>query len=216
VCRLNRSLYGLKQAPRAWFTRFTAYLRTLGFVASRSDTSLFILRRGDHLAYLLLYVDDIILTASSAAVLDFVIQSLNREFAMTDLDALHHFLGINVTTTTHAMFPSQEQNTLEILDRAGMLNCKPISTPVDMSAKLSVDTGPLFLDPSLYRSLVDALQYITLTLPDLSYAVQQCCMFMHAPRDCHYQLVKRILRYLRGTTHLGLRIHRDTSTELVA
>ena len=71
-------------------------------------------------------------------------------------------------------------------------------------------------DPSLYRSLVGALQYITLTRHDLSYAVQQCCMFMHAPRDCHYQLVKRILRYLCGTTHLGLRIHRDAGTELVA
>lgn len=123
---------------------------------------------------------------------------------MSDLGPPHHFLGINVTSTTAGLFLSQEQYALQILDRAGMLNCKPIPTPVDMHAKLPADASPLFHDPSLYRSLVGALQYITLTRPDLSYGVQQCCLFMHAPRDSHFQLLKRILRYLRGTTHLGL------------
>lgn len=108
VCRLNRSLYGLKQAPRAWISRFTAYLRTLGFAASRSDSSLFILRHGRHLAYLLLYVDDIILSASSDALLQCIIASLHTEFSMTDLGILHHFLGINVTTTVAGLFLSQE------------------------------------------------------------------------------------------------------------
>ena len=161
-------------------------------------------------------MDDIILTASTVAVLDSVIQALHREFAMTDLGALHHFLGINVTTSPCGLFLSQEQYALEILDRAGMLNCRPLSTLVDTLAKLSADSGPLFHDPSLYRSLAGALQYLTLTRPDLSYVVQQCCLFMHVPRDCHFQLVKRILRYLRGTTHLGLQLHQDTSTELIA
>uniref|UniRef100_A0A8R7VAY3 Reverse transcriptase Ty1/copia-type domain-containing protein n=1 Tax=Triticum urartu TaxID=4572 RepID=A0A8R7VAY3_TRIUA len=216
VCRLNRSLYGLKQAPRAWFSRFTTYPRTLGFTASRTDSSLFVLRRGPHLAYLLLYVDDIILTADSSAFLQSIIQSLHREFAMTDLGALHHFLGINVTSTTTGLFLSQEQYALEILDRAGMLNCKAISTPIDTQAKLFGDSGPLFHDPSLYRSLAGALQYLTLTRPDLSYAVQQCCLFMHAPRESHFQLVKRILCYVRGTTHMGLQIHRSAASELVA
>uniref|UniRef100_A0A8R7U5M8 Reverse transcriptase Ty1/copia-type domain-containing protein n=1 Tax=Triticum urartu TaxID=4572 RepID=A0A8R7U5M8_TRIUA len=216
VCRLNRSLYGLKQAPCAWFSRFTTYLRTLGFTASCSDSSLFILHRSPHLAYLLLYVDDIILTADSSAFLEGIIQSLRREFAMTDLDALHHFLGINVTSTTAGLFLSQEQYALEILDRAGMLNCKAISTPVDTLAKLSGDSGPLFHDPSLYRSLARALQYLTLTRPDLSYVVQQCCLFMHAPRESHFQLVKRIMRYVRGTTHMGLQIHGFAASELAA
>uniref|UniRef100_A0A8R7QYS9 Reverse transcriptase Ty1/copia-type domain-containing protein n=1 Tax=Triticum urartu TaxID=4572 RepID=A0A8R7QYS9_TRIUA len=69
VCKLHKALYGLKQAPRAWFHRFTSFLSTMGFVASRCDTSLFILRRGPAVAYLLLYVDDIILTASTAPLL---------------------------------------------------------------------------------------------------------------------------------------------------
>ena len=103
---------------------------------------------------------------------------------------------------------------MEILDRAGMLNCKPISTPVDTLAKLSTDNGRLFHDPSLYRSLAGALQYLTLTRPDLSYAMQQCCLFMHAPRDAHYQLVKRVLRYVRGTTRLGLQFYRNSGNDL--
>ena len=76
VCRLNRSLYGLKQAPRAWYSRFAAYLLSLGFVEAKSDTSLFIYRRATDTIYLLLYVDDIILTASSPAILQRTIQAL--------------------------------------------------------------------------------------------------------------------------------------------
>ena len=76
VCRLNKSLYGLKQAPRAWYSRFTTFLMTLGFTEAKSDTSLFIYRRGDETAYLLLYVDDIVLTASSQQLLQRFISSL--------------------------------------------------------------------------------------------------------------------------------------------
>jgi len=96
VCRLNKSLYGLKQAPRAWYSRFTTYLLSLGFVNAKSDTSLFVYHRGIDTVYLLLYVDDIVLTASSQAVLRCTISALQREFSMKDLGELHHFLGMRV------------------------------------------------------------------------------------------------------------------------
>ena len=96
VCRLNKSLYGLKQAPRAWYSRFATFLLTLGFTEAKSDTSLFIYRRRDETAYLLLYVDDIVLTASSQQLLQSVISSLQQEFAMKDLGQLYHFLGVTV------------------------------------------------------------------------------------------------------------------------
>jgi len=96
VYRLNRSLYGLKQAPRAWYSRFAAYLLSLGFVEAKSDTSLFVYRRGADTIYLLLYVDDIVLTASSPAILQRTIQALQQEFSMKDLGELHHFLGMHV------------------------------------------------------------------------------------------------------------------------
>jgi hypothetical protein len=107
VCLLQKSLYGLKQAPRAWYQRFATFLRQLGFVASTSDTSLFVYKEGDQIAYLLLYVDDIILTASSTALLQHIMTKLSSEFAMTDLGDLHHFLGIVVTRSTDGLFLSQ-------------------------------------------------------------------------------------------------------------
>jgi hypothetical protein len=96
VCRLNKSLYGLKQEPRAWYRQFTTYLLTLGFFDAKYDTSLFVFHRGADTVYLLLYVDDIVLTASSRVLLQQTISALKREFTMKDLDPLHHFLGVSV------------------------------------------------------------------------------------------------------------------------
>jgi hypothetical protein len=189
VCRLQKSLYGFKQAPRAWFHRFTSFIASIGFSASKSDSSLFILHRGTSIAYLLLYVDDIILTANTTSLLHSIICSLHAEFSMSDLGDIHHFLGINVHRTHDGLFLSQQQYALEILERAKMLNYNPISTPIDTTSKLSASHGSSFSDPSLYRSLADALQYLTLTRPDLSYAVQQVCLFMHDPQDTHFQLI---------------------------
>jgi hypothetical protein len=106
VCRLNKSLYGLKQAPRAWHNRFTTHLLSLGFVEAKSDTSLFTCHHGPDTAYLLLYVDDIVLTTSSDGFLQHIIAALQREFAMTDMGQLHRFLGISVTHCTDGLFLS--------------------------------------------------------------------------------------------------------------
>jgi hypothetical protein len=216
VCKLQKSLYGLKQAPRTWFHRFTTFITSLGFVASKCDSSLFILHHGSSTAYLLLYVDDIILTANTTTLLYSIISSLKNEFSMSDLGDIHHFLGINVHRTSAGLFLSQQQYALEILDRAKMLECNPISTPIDTQKKLSSQQGCQFPDATLYRSLAGALQYLTLTRPDISYAVQQVCLFMHDPWDAHYNLIKRIMRYIKGTSHYGLQFHKSATHELIA
>jgi hypothetical protein len=82
--------------PRTWYSRFATYLLSLGFVEAKSDTSLFIFRCGADTVYLLLYVDDIVLTASSTALLQHTISALKRELVMKDLGPLHHFLGVSV------------------------------------------------------------------------------------------------------------------------
>jgi hypothetical protein len=134
-------LYGLKQAPRAWYSRFATYLTTLGFIEAKSDTSLFIFHRGSDTLYLLLYVDDIILTASSTELLRRTISALQREFAMKDLGPLHHFLGITVERRPDGLFLHQRTYTLDILKRAVMANCKPCTIPVNLQAKLAGDLG---------------------------------------------------------------------------
>ena len=102
---------------------------------------------------------------------------------------------------------------LEILERAGMSNCKASSTPVDTHSKLPAD-GATVSDPSQYRSLAGALQYLTFTRPDIAYAVQQVCLYMHDPREPHLSALKRILRYLQGTLDLGLYLHRTSPADL--
>jgi hypothetical protein len=106
VCKLNKSLYGLKQAPRTWFLRFTSLLSKLGFRGSKSDTSLFVLHRGSSIAYLLLYVDDIILTTISSMRLQHIIHQLRSEFAMIDLGPLKHFLDISMHRNADGLFLS--------------------------------------------------------------------------------------------------------------
>jgi len=196
VYRLQKSLYGLKQAPRAWYKRFTDYVYSIGFSQSKSDNSLFIYRKDTHLAYLLLYVDNIILTASSDDLPKSIISRLSSEFAMKGLGPLSYFLGIAVTRHDGGLFLSQKKYADEILERAGMSSCKSCPTPVDTKPKLSAKTSTPYEDPSLYHSLAGALQYPTLSRPDITYAVQQICLFMHDPIDDQMHSLSRILRYI--------------------
>jgi hypothetical protein len=168
------------------------------------------------MAYLLLYIDDIIITASSTTFLQHLLDRLHSEFAMTDLGDLHFFLSIAVSHSSDGLFLSQRQYAADLLQRSGMSDCHPASTPVDTQSKLSATEGDLVSDATEYRSLAGALQYLTLTRPDISYAVQQVCLHMHAPRMPHLALVKRILRYIRGTLNFGLHLHASSSTALTA
>ncbi|KAL7609266.1 hypothetical protein Lser_V15G09760 [Lactuca serriola] len=134
------------------------------------------------MAYILLYVDDITLIGTSTPLLSHITSLLSAEFAMKDLGDLHYFLGISATRSTTGLFLSQQKYATEILDRASMINCKPASTPAYLSTKFD-GSGPLVADPTLYRSLAGALQYLTFTKPDITYVVQQICLYMHDPRD---------------------------------
>ena len=134
---------------------------------------------------------------------------------MKDLGQLHHFLGVTVEPRPSGLLLHQRQYALDILERAGMTDCKPCFTPVDTQAKLSADLGDPVADPTAYRSLAGALQYLTFTRPDLTYAVQQVCLHMHDPRESHLAVLKHLLRYVRGTVDLDLVLHRSSSAELV-
>jgi len=103
---------------------------------------------------------------------------------------------------------------LDILDQTGMADCKPCFTSVDINPKLSTDGAPI-ADPTDFRSLAGALQYLTFTRPDIAYAVQQVCLHMHDPREPHIAALKRILRYVRGTLQLGLHITASSAPNLI-
>ena len=165
VCKLRKAIYGLKQAPRAWNARFAKFLMKLSFVISRADTSLFVFGKGAELAYILLYVDDIVLTTSSTTLLNKIIAVLKTEFPMTDLGRLQHFLGIKADFNKEGLFLSQSVYAQDIIDRANMGTSKPVTTPVDIKSKLSAEEGDKLENPTEYHSLAGALQYLTFTRP---------------------------------------------------
>ena len=204
VCKLERSLYGLKQAPRAWNERFSQFLLSLGFESSYADSSLFVKHVGSEVIILLLYVDDIILTGSCDDLVQSVITQLTQEFDMKDLGLLHFFLGLQIDYKPHGLFVHQTKYISEILQKANMADCKPCLTPCHPNQKLLNHGSPSFSNPSYYRSIVGALQYLTFTRPDIAFSVNQVCQFMHFPLEQHFAAVKRILRYLKGSIHLGL------------
>jgi histone deacetylase 1/2 len=206
VCKLDKALYGLKQAPRAWYARLSEKLVSLGFYASKSDTSLFIYMKGSITIYLLVYVDDIIVVSSSSKAVEALLADLKRDFALKDLGELSYFLGIEVKKMNDGILLSQSKYASDLLKKVGMEHCKPVATPLSVSEKLSAYVGnPLGPeDATKYRSIVGALQYLTLTRPDISFSVNKVCQYLHAPTTQHWTAVKRILRYVKYTFDLGL------------
>jgi hypothetical protein len=192
------------------------YIVILGFTAALTDTSLFVLSSRSDTAYLLLYIDNIIVTASSTNFLQRLLIRLHSEFVMTDLGELHFFLGIAVCRTSDNILLSQRKYVVDLLHRASMTDCHPTVTLIDTQSKLSNTDGALLDDATDYMSLAGALQYLTLTRLDISYVVQQICLHMHAPQKPHLALVKRVLRYVRGTLDFGLHLRASSSTSLTA
>ncbi|KAK1434088.1 hypothetical protein QVD17_11006 [Tagetes erecta] len=216
VCLLHRSLYGLKQAPRNWFHRLSTVLQRLGFSGSKTDPSLFIYNSRGTLIYFLVYVDDIIITSNNTAAMNQVITQLGNTFDLKDLGTLDYFLGIEVVHQGQNIMLSQRQYIVELLQRAGLSAAKPVPSPMSTSNPLSLHDSPAFSDPVKYRQMVGALQYVTLSRPDVSFAVNKVCQFMHAPTENHWSAVKRILRYLLGTSNHGLLIKRASGSTLHA
>ncbi|XP_025815699.1 uncharacterized protein LOC112892801 [Panicum hallii] len=168
------------------------------------------------MAYLLLYIDDMILSASSTSLLQQIITKLKFEFAVKDMGALQYFLSIDVQRTDHGFFLSQASYVDDLLKRAGMLNCKPVATPCDTKPKPSSTAGKPIADASFYRIMAGAVQFLTVTRPDIAHAVQQVCLHMHSPPDVHSTMLKRIMRYIKGTPSLGIHLRAASSPTLMA
>ena len=201
VCQLNKSLYGLKQAPRTWFLKLSTYLLSLGFSASKTDTSLFFKYHNNIPYIFLIYVDDILLIIPDSAGIKNLISSLSSTFSMRDLGPAHYFLGIEFISTPTGYFLSQSKYLLSILQKAHMDIAKPTSNPCSFSKSTDFTK---FHDPTLYRSIVGALQYLTITRPDISFSVNEACQVMHSPTHSDWTSVKHLLRYLKNSISDGL------------
>ncbi|TQD92897.1 hypothetical protein C1H46_021377 [Malus baccata] len=123
---------------------------------------------------------------------------------MKDLGLLHYFLGLQIDYHPQGLFVHQSKYVQDLLQKTDMVQCKSCTTPCHPNQKLLNQGSPLYSDPTHYRNIVGALQYLTFTRPDIAYSVNQVCQFMHTPLDSHFVAVKRILRYLRGTIDWGV------------
>lgn len=205
VCKLHKAIYGLKQSPRAWYESLTNTLISFGFQQSKCDPSLLIFNKHGCCLLILIYVDDIIITGSSNTAINLIVNKLNDTFSLKQLGTLEYFLGIECKLTpSGALHLSQAKYIRDILHRAGMEDCKGISTPLPANLKLSKTGADPFDNPTLYRSIVGALQYATITRPELGYSVSKVCQFFAQPLVSHWSAVKRILRYLKGSIDHGL------------
>jgi Reverse transcriptase (RNA-dependent DNA polymerase) len=143
----------------------------IGFKPSASDPSLFLFKQGHDIAFLLVYVDDIILIGNNSSIIHGVVQLLDQKFTIKNLSKLHFFLGIEVHNTDLGLQLTQSKYIYTILDKAKMQGAKPNSRPMATGKPLSKLDGVAFEDPHVYRSVVGALQYVAISRPDISFVI---------------------------------------------
>ena len=204
VCKLKKALYGLNQAPRAWYGKIAEFLVQSGYHVAPADSSLFVKVQEGKLSIVLVYVDDLIITGDEKDEIQRTRANLSVRFQMKELGELKHFLGLEVERTDRGIFLGQQKYVRDILQKFGLAGCKPISTPMEPNLKLCINNGKDLEDATMYRQIVGSLIYLTLSRPDIAFAVGVASRFMQNPRKPYLEAVRRILRYVKGTLDWGL------------
>ena len=216
VYRLKKALYGLKQAPRAWYDTLSKFLITQGFTKGVVDPTLFTRKSGKHRLLVQIYVDDIIFGSTDPAACDEFSKEMSSKFQMSMMGQMSFFLGLQVSQNPDGIFINQSKYSTEILKKFGFDSCDPVDTPMISSSKLDEDQSGVMVDQTKYRSMIGSLMYLTASRPDLLFAVCMCARYQSRPTKRHLEAVKRVFRYLKGTTHMGLWYPKDTAMALTA
>ncbi|KAL2941800.1 Retrovirus-related Pol polyprotein from transposon TNT 1-94 [Bienertia sinuspersici] len=216
VCRLVKSLYGLKQASRQWFAKLLTELQLQGFTQSKNDYSLFLKYNGSLVTILAVYVDDIVLTGDDYQNILAIKHHLDLVFSIKDLGFMGYFLGIEIGYLPQGITMTQKKFTSELLQSYAPADHKPVVTPLPINLKLSASEGDLFDDPSLYRTIVGKINFLTHTRPDLSYTVQHLSQFLQEPRVPHFKALQHVLRYLSCTAGQGILLNGSSELNLQA
>ncbi|GAU38708.1 hypothetical protein TSUD_396360 [Trifolium subterraneum] len=205
VYKLHKALYGLKQAPRAWNKRIDGYLSQIGFIKCVTEHGVYVRKdKNKGVIILCLYVDDLLITGSNEEYIADFKKQMMREFEMTDIGHLSYFLGIEFARCARGLMMHQKRYASEILKRFDMVNCNLAITPAEPRLQLSKCEEEDSVDPTKFRSLIGSLRYLCNTRPDLVYSVGIVSRFMDKPRVSHLVVVKRILRYVKGTMDCGI------------
>lgn len=214
VCKLKKSLYGLKQSGRNWNNMLHSYLCEENFTQSLADLCVYTRNsETDGLIILIIWADDIIISATSLDLLRSVKETLCRKFKMKDLRKLSWFLGTNFNCNEDSIEMRQTQYIDKILSKFKMTDCKPKSTPSTLGVEKGSDEESHELnDPKLYRAIVGSLIYVMAgTRPDLCYIVTRLSQNMAKSTESDLSMAKLVLRYLKGTREQCLKFGKSES-----
>lgn len=225
VCRLKKSLYGLKQSPRMWYLKFDAFVLSIGFVRLKLDHCVYFRVENDHLLIVALYVDDMLLFGKGKGMISDFKSQLSAQFEMKDLGAARYILGMEISRdrSNKKLWLSQSKYVKFVLDRFSMVDCRPLCVLVSVGTKLSVDDcskSPSEVEDMSrvpYASAVGSLMYaMVCTRPDIAQAVGVLSQFMANPGRVHWDAVKRVFRYFRGTSDYSICYHGNSSRSLLS
>jgi len=213
VCKLKKSLYGLKQAPRQWYKKFDNFMCSTGYTRCQADHCCYVKHFDNSYIILLLYVDDMLIAGSSIEEIDKLKQQLSKQFEMKDLGAAKQILGMRIIRDKDKgiLKLSQTEYVKKVISRFSMDNAKPVSTPLGNHFKLSKDQSPQielecgYMDKIPYASAIGSLMYaMVYTRLDIAHAVGVVSRYMSNPGKQHWEAVKWIMRYLKGSSETCL------------
>ena len=225
VCLLKKSLYGLKQSPRQWYKKFNAVVTKVGYIRSRYDTCLYYANlNSDSVVFLLIYVDDMLIMSKDMEQISKLKRVLKSEFEMKDLGAARKILGIDILRNRikNCLILSQEKYLKQVIQKFNMNDSKEVNVPLAGHFIFSTDQSPKTdqeraeMDKIPYAEAIGSMMYMMIsTRPDIAYAVSVLSRYMANPGQEHWKGVKWLLRYLKGTSSVGLKFTKTgTKTSL--
>jgi len=218
VCKLLKPLYGLKQSGREWYKKLDSYITEIGGKRTAADPCVYVFGKNNERVIVIVYVDDLILASKELSRLEYIKSKMKSMFKMTDLGQVNNILGINVRREgeTGKMHLSQEKYIEELLEKFDMKHAKTASTPIDPNLKITKEMCPTTEDERqemknrLYRELIGGLIYLAnATRPDIAFAASILSRFCTNPGRDHWITAKRVLRYLKATSHYGITYTKD-------
>ncbi|KAI9165093.1 hypothetical protein LWI28_007524 [Acer negundo] len=215
VYRLNKALYGLKQSPRAWYERLTTFLVDNDYTRGSVDKTLFIKRNKDELFIAQIYVDDIVFGSINITKVQQFVEVMSREFEMSLVGELSYFPGLQIRQLNDGIFITQAKYAKNLVKKFGLENVKHCNTPMSTTLKLSKDASGKSVEQTLYCGMIGSLLYLTARRPDISFSVGVCARYQADSKESHLSSVKRIIRFVNGTSIYGIWYSFDTNASLV-
>ena len=223
VCKLRKSLYGLKQSARCWNITIDSFLKESGYSQSNADPCVYFKTENkdgkkECLMIIALYVDDMVLATNDTTMLEKEKSLMKERFEMEDRGEIHCCLGMSITRDRASKILKIHQRAYleNVLKRFQMFECKPASTPKEIGKRFEkLKDGENTTSQKEYQATIGSLTYAAIaTRPDISYAVGVLSQIISCPGQAHFQGVKRILRYLKGTLHYGLKFEAKDKADI--